>query len=348
MDRWTLLTRAVALCSAGAAAIHFGVTQQHFGQWWPTGVFFLACAGWQAAWAVLVWNRPSNGLLLAGAVSNAAVALLWLLTRTVGLPFGPDAGDAEAVGVTDLACTALEASVIVLAGVLLLFRPDAAPPAFPRRTATVVTAGVAALVLLTSGVALAAPHGHDDGEEAHAQEHGEGAARHREPNLPDVSQASEADTEKAKKLLADTVAATKDYRDRAAAEKAGYDVAGALKRWGRKHPQADESTPIRALHAGNRETRKDGKVADASTPETLIFRRGDDGELALIGVMFVVGKQDGEPPDVAGPYTRWHTHKQGKSASMMHVWLVQEDELRQAYARKPPAKAIEEYQRTLP
>jgi hypothetical protein len=110
----------VALCSAGAAAIHFGVAREHVAEWWLFGVFFVGSALAQLAWAIGALVRRTASILVAGAVGNAAIIALWVVTRTSGLPFGPDAGGAEAVGVADVAASVLE-SVIVLGTIVLLF-----------------------------------------------------------------------------------------------------------------------------------------------------------------------------------------------------------------------------------
>ncbi len=74
----------------------------------------------QVAWAVLAARRPHDrGLLVAGAAGNLAIAAVWLLSRTTGLPFGPDAWEAEAVGAKDLLATYDEFGVAVLVALLL-------------------------------------------------------------------------------------------------------------------------------------------------------------------------------------------------------------------------------------
>src|SRR5919204_5338320 len=45
-----LLVVIAALLSAGAAAIHFAVIQDHFEEWWGYGVFFVASGIAQLAW----------------------------------------------------------------------------------------------------------------------------------------------------------------------------------------------------------------------------------------------------------------------------------------------------------
>ena len=63
-----LLLGALAALSAGAAAIHFAVTFEHFSEYSPYGVFFLVLAWSQLVWPVVLialpflsWIRPERG-----------------------------------------------------------------------------------------------------------------------------------------------------------------------------------------------------------------------------------------------------------------------------------------------
>ena len=131
---------AVALASAGVATIHFAVIAQHFEEYWLFGTFFVGVALLQLAWAVLVVARPSPRLFLAGAVGNALVAAMWVVSRTAGLPLGPEAGEPEAVGLADTVATVYE--VVLASGALVLLRVTA-----PRRPLARVT-GATALTTL--------------------------------------------------------------------------------------------------------------------------------------------------------------------------------------------------------
>jgi hypothetical protein len=88
--------------------------------------------------------------LLAQAVSLAAIAL-WALSRTAGLPVGPEAGEPEPVGRADLAAVALEAATVLAA--ILLAWPGARLAG--RRPGRAATAGVMAIALLTGAVTWA-------------------------------------------------------------------------------------------------------------------------------------------------------------------------------------------------
>ena len=78
----------LALLSAGAGIIHLAVLGPHLREFWLFGVFFAAAALAQLGWALLVMMRPSRRVWLAGALGNALVIVVWILSRTVGLPFG--------------------------------------------------------------------------------------------------------------------------------------------------------------------------------------------------------------------------------------------------------------------
>ena len=119
-----------ALLSVGAAVIHFAVIAEHFDEWWLTGLFFLALAIFQLAWALLVLRVPSRPLYLAGAVANALVVVLWIVSRTTGVPVGPGAGEAEPVALPDTLATAFE---VVLAVVLVALLSEQTAPGTRRR-----------------------------------------------------------------------------------------------------------------------------------------------------------------------------------------------------------------------
>ena len=80
-----LLYAAVAF-SLIAALIHLWVMPEHFEEWWGYGTFFLICALAQGLFALGLLRRPSRVLLLLGVGGNLAIVILWLVTRTAGIP----------------------------------------------------------------------------------------------------------------------------------------------------------------------------------------------------------------------------------------------------------------------
>jgi len=103
----------LCVLSGAAAAIHFAVIGEHFAEYWAFGAFFLVLAWFQAAWAVLIVVRPSRSLLLFCAIANGAVLVIWLWSRTLGLPIGPEAGETEPAELIDVVATAAEGLLVV-------------------------------------------------------------------------------------------------------------------------------------------------------------------------------------------------------------------------------------------
>lgn len=107
---------AVASASAAAAAaIHFAVAPEHFAEWWGFGLFFVVCGELQLAWALGLRGRTPR-IRRAGAVASLLLVALWAVSRTHGLPFGPEPGVPEEVGMPDLVTVALE--LVTVVGVL--------------------------------------------------------------------------------------------------------------------------------------------------------------------------------------------------------------------------------------
>lgn len=123
-----LVTAAAAL-SFSAALIHFSVAPAHFREYWGFGVFFVVVAALQLGWAELARRYgPDARPLLVGLVGNLAVAALWLASRTVGLPVGPEAGQAEGLGLHDVLATLDELGIAALCALLLTSRGRRAAP----------------------------------------------------------------------------------------------------------------------------------------------------------------------------------------------------------------------------
>jgi hypothetical protein len=150
-----LLRLVVALFSLGAAVVHTVVIESHFSEYWLFGVFFAILAFLQAAWALAVILRPSRRLLIWGAVGNGIVVAVWLVTRTLGVPLGPEAGSTEAVGFVDAAATVFE--VLLVAGLGALLAPRVANRSIPREFVPAGALAVAAMVaIVTRDAVLAA------------------------------------------------------------------------------------------------------------------------------------------------------------------------------------------------
>jgi hypothetical protein len=149
--RRTLVLAVVALTWA-SAAIHAVVVPEHLREWKPAGAFFIGVALLQLAWGALVYRRPTRRWLLAGVYGNAALVAIWLASRTIGIPIGPEAGHPEALGAHDALATLNEVSAVGILGVLLTART------LPNRLTSGSAASLAAASLLA--VLMVSPHSH--------------------------------------------------------------------------------------------------------------------------------------------------------------------------------------------
>jgi hypothetical protein len=104
----------------GSAAIHAAVVPEHLQEWTAAGTFFVLLVLVELALALAVLLRPDRLVLVVTAWVSVATLLLWLVSRTVGLPFGPEAGVPEAVGLPDVACCLLE--LVTLAAAVIVLR----------------------------------------------------------------------------------------------------------------------------------------------------------------------------------------------------------------------------------
>jgi hypothetical protein len=153
MERRAGLAPAVAALSASAGVVHLSVAGEHLREDVHFGGFFIALAVFQLAWAALVVTRPDRRVYRIGAAVNGAVILVWLLSRTAGIPFGPHAGVPEAVGMADLVSTGLELGVIA-GGIAALGATGRALTAAARVLVVLAFASVP----LTAFASTAGPH----------------------------------------------------------------------------------------------------------------------------------------------------------------------------------------------
>ncbi len=125
----TIWLYSAAGLSALAGLLHLLVTPEHFEEWIGYGLFFLIAGLAQVFFAVVLLRQPANrNLLLAGIAGNALIVGLWVVTRTLGIPLGPAAGEVEAIGAVDtvskLAELALIGCLFVLLGQTRQIHPD--------------------------------------------------------------------------------------------------------------------------------------------------------------------------------------------------------------------------------
>ena len=146
---------AAAFMLAAAALVHLAVAPEHFAEWWPLGVLFAIAAALQSGLAVALVQRPRRALVRWICAVDLAIAGVWLASRTVGLPFSPDAGEAEPAAWLDL-LTTFDELVLVLALAIQAGWTASAAGGTVARLCRIV--GTAAALLMTLGVAGGVGH----------------------------------------------------------------------------------------------------------------------------------------------------------------------------------------------
>lgn len=125
VPRATAPTAVVGLGLVVAGGVHALAAPEHLQADAVMGALFVWVALVQVSSAALLRWMPSPGLASLVAGANLVFVAAWAMSRTVGLPFGPDAGEAEAVGALD--AIAMAAELVVVAACSWLVRPVPAP-----------------------------------------------------------------------------------------------------------------------------------------------------------------------------------------------------------------------------
>lgn len=160
-----LLRHAVALATAVAGMGHLSAARDHPAHT-HIAAFFVVLALAQFAWAAAIAFRDDDRrLLVLGLAGNAAVVAVWVLSRTIGIPFVPGADQAEAVALKDAVTTFAELLALG-AGGLLLALPETARLATLPSPERVTPALFASALLLTVPATLGS-HGHGEGHGLH-------------------------------------------------------------------------------------------------------------------------------------------------------------------------------------
>jgi hypothetical protein len=125
------MEKLVGVCVIVSGSAHGLVTQEHFQEWWGYGVFFLVTAicliGFGLALVTDAMDprympgdvhRIRRLMYALGAIGNASVVGLYVLTRTAGIPLGPGSGSVESVSLVDV--VAKTAELLAVAGLVVL------------------------------------------------------------------------------------------------------------------------------------------------------------------------------------------------------------------------------------
>jgi hypothetical protein len=107
-----LLVYLAAALSLLAGYVHVVYAESHFQEWWGYGAFFVAAGNLQALFAALIVWRPRAWHPLAGIAGNLAIVVVYVLSRTSGIPLGPHARVVEDAGAIDWATTAAQVALI--------------------------------------------------------------------------------------------------------------------------------------------------------------------------------------------------------------------------------------------
>ena len=349
------LLGGLAALSVGAAAIHFAVVFEHFAEYTLYGVFFLVISWAQLIWpAVLLW-RPSRLWLSLGIVGNAIIIVVYVLSRTVGLPFGPDLHSAESVGALDVVSCVLEFGLIAGCAALL-WRPSLLDRPVRRRTGLAGFASLAAfpaaVIAVSTAVmtpAWAGPEGPAGMASSMSSLQSAAAAPGAQTGmgdmgttdgLPDMKMygstkpATSDEIIAAANLIKATRASLTRYQNVKAAFAAGYTY--VLKTNGEEHLLYNGPNPA---YAGLNPQHPSSLVYAIDVPHHAPI---------LLGAMYIMpGNANG--PQIGGGLTRWHSHlvicQGGKqiiaafhvalrggcnpatwhdqyTAQMLHVWVV--------------------------
>jgi hypothetical protein len=128
-----------------AGLAHLWAAPAHSGGWWGYGAFFVGVGLAQMVYGFVLPMKP-NPLLISTAIwGNIGVILVYVVTRTSGIPLGPHAGIVEDATPFDVMTTVVELGLVVV----LVSMLDGAHRAWTLNALLAV--GVAAWVLRFTG-----------------------------------------------------------------------------------------------------------------------------------------------------------------------------------------------------
>jgi hypothetical protein len=326
----------LAIMMIAAAAIHFAIAAKYVEQYWLFGISTLVIGWLQGLWAIAVIARQSRTALRVGAVFNAAVLVLSLVTLTTGDAIGAAPKDAGLSSFGNVLCAVLEAVAVAGCGWLLTTGGSQQV----RQRLMFLPAATAAVTAVLLGTALAVA-GQDSvasplGSTGSGTVSSSGSSTGSGMNMPGMSAAAMAirlpTTSPAGDItmpnpdmqMADgmrmassvTCAATptaqqqraavtmvdtswqdaQKYRNLAAARAAGY------------QPITPVGAPV--VHylsqAAYRATVLGGPVLDFADPQSLVYANTPKGAV-LVAAMYITSP-GGPTPQPGGCLTQWHVH----------------------------------------
>jgi hypothetical protein len=322
----------LAVASLGTALLHAAFTPGHWAETWSHGLFFAVVAWLQLALAVAIVAHPTRRVF-ALATLNILVIAMWVVSRTIGAPFGPNAGVAEDIGVPDLVATTLEV-VIVLGSVALLWRARGGRGFRVVRGSRWLVSGAAVVSVVIAAVSTAALTPRYAGEHTHgtvsttglaADGHNHGAPGATgiaavpvltgntpcEKSGPPASQGSLMDAEghnhrgPVEQITIDrpTAVALQEQQALARGVALRYPTVADAEAAG--YHASTTYVPCIGAHYTN--------IAlvlppfDPSAPSELLFD-GTKPDSKIVGLSYLVLHPGGAPDGFAGPNDHWHQH----------------------------------------
>jgi hypothetical protein len=141
-----------------AALIHVVAAFDHAGESISHAIFFVLLALAQLAWGIVVYrNGGGAAILTVGAVGSVMVVVLWIVSRTSGLPFGPEQWEPEPVGINDVLASGNE---LILALIVACHFGASRGSALARRAGAGAAAAGIFLIVLGAAAALTVGGGH--------------------------------------------------------------------------------------------------------------------------------------------------------------------------------------------
>src|SRR5919199_1158753 len=156
----TVLRWAAALTLACAGAIHASVVEEHYREWVLEGLFFVALAAVEALLAVALAAGPATAAYRAAIALSLGTVALWTVSRTLGVPVGPQPWVPEPVGRADAIATLLELTTATVLAPLVLPAPGRAMTAVAVAVVTMAATALTAFAL-APGANEAHDHGFD-------------------------------------------------------------------------------------------------------------------------------------------------------------------------------------------
>ena len=303
----------LAICSWGAAVLHFAYSPSHFSEYWLYGGFFVAVAWCQVAIGVAILLHRSRVVLFSAIVLSLAVIAVWVLSRTVGVWLGPDATIREAVGFPDVLSTVLE-TLVVVGAVVLLAGPPLLARRFRARWLTPVVVGVSAITIAGSAAytltpGFAAAHNHAAAGHVHGDV-GLTGTTPCEKSGPPASEGQVLDSSghfhrgPAPQVPIDetTRLILESQQEQARLVVAQYPTVADALRGG--YRQSTVYVPCIGAHYTNTAL---ATRFDPAAPSELLYDGTQPGS-HIVGLSYLVFHPGGPPDGFAGPNDRWHQH----------------------------------------